>query len=471
MPERLSEVFGIRQPDWDLTLAFDAFVGVDARLHIDPYLLASSEVPEFSEARTLFDNHFTNVITVLRHVQEGGAPFLRQATRLLTFPEIPNTGLGYAKENKRGSGIGATLAAGMAELGQKIVEAGIEDPDIFALMGLLQDGIGADRISDMTAAIVVEPLLRYNDRVVRELGLAAGSASRGGNRYAVPKVPNGGERVLVVPRDILRHLPVAHSWSEIDLVASHNEQLRARVNSLIGDTWRKASRIPKRKLRETLLQFPELIRDLLAQYHRKPAVPYDLSADPDLLHLWQPIARDAVAELPLDAPDLATDGVDEVVQVVRIILTRFKQLIESNRLYRLLYNDDGSTRRERAAQLALFGVADAYCQANDLDLSPETDSGNGPVDFKFSRGYRGRVLAEVKLSSNAKLVQGYDNQVRAYQDAEGEPRAFYVVLRVGSDEARVNRLIARVNEAKQSGQPCPELVLIDARPTDSASNR
>ena len=37
------------------------------------------------------------------------------------------------------------------------------------------------------------------------------------------------------------------------------------------------------------------------------------------------------------------------------------------------------------AQLAFFGLRHAYCEANDLDISPEPDAGVGPMDFKISK--------------------------------------------------------------------------------------
>ncbi len=471
MPARLSEIFGIRQDKWDATGAFDAFVGVDARLHIDPHLLSSSGAPEFRNARPAFDTYFSGVVKVLQHSEPGRGQFYTRTVRLLTFREIPNTGLGYAKGGKRGSGIGPKLAANLAELGKKIVDAGITDPDIFSLMGLLQDGIGADRISDMTAAIVIDSLLAFTNRVVTQLGLPFQRVTRGDRSYSVAVIPRTREPIFLVPRDILRHLPVAESWYEIDTVASHNEQLRNRVNSMIGDTWRQATRLPKWRLRATLLKHPELLRDLLEQYKAKPAKPYDLKADPDLLYLWQPVTRQAASAAPLHLALAPKASFDEMVGVVRTLLIRFKELVESNRLYRLVFNDDGTPRREKAAQLALFGVADAYCAANDVDLSPETDSGNGPVDFKFSRGYPGRILAEVKLSSNSKLLVGFDEQVGAYDAAEKAYHSFYVVLRIDDNAAKLNRLIDRYNKEKKERARCPELIIIDARPKQSASKR
>ena len=79
-----------------------------------------------------------------------------------------------------------------------------------------------------------------------------------------------------MPAEVLRFLPVADSWDDVDWIRWENEELRQRVNKIIGDTWRTATRrIPKSALKSALLHNPELLRDLLRQYKRKPARPYD----------------------------------------------------------------------------------------------------------------------------------------------------------------------------------------------------
>jgi hypothetical protein len=84
----------------------------------------------------------------------------------------------------------------------------------------------------------------------------------------------------LVPKDILRNLPIAESWSDIDYVASVNEDVRRRVNEIIGSTWKQATRLRKLVLRSFLLQNPELLRSLLDAYGDKPAVRYNFGNDP-----------------------------------------------------------------------------------------------------------------------------------------------------------------------------------------------
>ena len=77
----------------------------------------------------------------------------------------------------------------------------------------------------------------------------------------------------------------------------------------------------------------------------------------------------------------------------------------------LLFDSDGRAKIEKASQLLFFGIADAYCQSNNIDISREPQTGRGPADFKLSRGHNERVVVEVKLSSNGGYLDGLTAQL------------------------------------------------------------
>ena len=61
-------------------------------------------------------------------------------------------------------------------------------------------------------------------------------------------------------------------------------------------------------------------------------------------------------------------------------------------------------------------------------MTPEAETGFGPVDFKFSIGDECKILVELKLSSNKKLRAGYEKQIQAYHVAEKAIHSFYVII-------------------------------------------
>ena len=195
-----------------------------------------------------------------------------EARSRLTFREVGGVGLGFSKKRDTGSAVGPELAEGLLATACDLVAAGYDDPAIFELAGVLQDDFGPDRISDMTISIILPHILRFTERVARDLGVPAERVRIRGHDGQVPMNPLTGKPLILVPQDVLRDIPVAECWSDMDLVAAHNSELRARVNNLIGDTWRDATEdVKKEGLREALLGEPDLIGDLLRQYKAKPA--------------------------------------------------------------------------------------------------------------------------------------------------------------------------------------------------------
>jgi hypothetical protein len=240
MPHSVTEVCGIDKGRFDETGALNILLDVDTRLFIDPHLLDTVDAPELQGAHDTFRGHFAKLLKVLGGSKEPGDPFWRAADRLLEFPEVSGLCIGYGRETTAGSGMGDELRARLLGTAKAIIDAGIEDPEIFELIGLLEEGVGADRVSDMTARVIRRHLYAYTERVFAQVGVERGeTVDVEGHR--LPRNPYSGKPIILVPKDILRPLPIAHDWSDVDAVCATNEQLRQAVNAVIGNTWREAT--------------------------------------------------------------------------------------------------------------------------------------------------------------------------------------------------------------------------------------
>lgn len=165
---------------------------------------------------------------------------------------------------------------------------------------------------------------------------------------------------------------------------------------------------------------------------------------------------------------LASHDVASICAVVEEIIAQFRFLIEHRRLSEELFYH-GRPRPEKSGQRLFFAVAYAYCKANNIDLTPEADTGNGPVDFKLSAGFAGRVLVEIKLSTNSKLVTGYTKQFERYRTAEETAAGYCVVLDVGQMGQKHERLLEARNAAVLAGQRVSPIEIIDGTRRKSAS--
>ncbi|MFD2562643.1 hypothetical protein [Aquimarina rubra] len=159
----------------------------------------------------------------------------------------------------------------------------------------------------------------------------------------------------------------------------------------------------------------------------------------------------------------------EPLEIIKTICIHFKSLIENNGLYKLIYeNDKVSIKHENVPQKLFFSISQVYCIANNIDVSPETNSGAGSVDFKFSVGFKQKVNVELKYSKNPKLIDGFKLQIEAYNRAEKTDKSFYIVLNV-DDNSKLDDLLVIFKEEKSKNKKLPELIIIDSKYKESAS--
>jgi hypothetical protein len=458
-----STLLGISKAEFDATGAFDPILDVDSRLFIDPLLLRASTELEFLEVRDTIDRRFGELYKLLAKARFEGDIYWRAADERFRFPEVRGLCIGYTSHGTGGNGMGAELRARTLQTAREIIDSGIDDPIFFELLGVLQPGIGPDRISDMFARIASDEIGRYSTRVFAELGRSDGRS--------LPRNPANGDPILLVPRDILRDLPLASSWDEVESMIAHNAQLRAEVNALIGDNWQKERRRGQKKaaLRQALRSSPYVMRRFLNAYRDADVRPYDFDRDPRGRVVWYEATRSAASAAPMLLALGSAPTPGDILGVVLQICNRFRELVENNKLSALLYEADGRPKHEEAAQLLLYGIADAYCDANDLDLSREPNAGRGSVDFKLSGGRRTMVLVETKLDTNPNLVHGFETQLAEYQLAERAAETVYVVIDVGGPESRIPDLKEAIREAGSAGAQVPTLVLVDGKPRAPAS--
>lgn len=246
-PVRFSNQFGIDEGSLVALGVLNPTLNLDTRLFIDPMLLQKSSHAEISNgARANYEKHFNTVIRLLRGSKtQGDAPW-KAALRMLSFPEIKWTCLGYGAGSVAGSGSGRDMTKQVIRTAKQIVDLGIEDPDLFVAMALFEEGFGPDRISDMTTNVILGDLIAFNHRILDSLEIPHRKWKlklRNGAIYRASLPRNlyvkGGAPILLVPRDILRDLPIATDWSDVAYAASRNEQLRGQVNRHIADLWQR----------------------------------------------------------------------------------------------------------------------------------------------------------------------------------------------------------------------------------------
>jgi len=459
-----SEYFGIKSEDLKKYDVFNGFINRDALYYILPYKLGLVTIDELKDSYEKYKDYFSRIIKLLEY-SNGNDRFYREAEKMFQFHEIGHIGLGYSKSGKNGSGIGKKFAKQLTQTAYQLVQAGIKDPEIFQLVGLLEEGIGADRISDMTISILRDDFLLYTQNVAKKLNIKTKSFHYKDEIYYLPFNLNN-EPIIFCPRSILTDLPVAFSSDDIDHVCSHNSLLRDKVNEIIGDIFDKKTRaLIKRHLKNFILKNPGVLQDVIGRYKNKGMV-YDFDNDPNGDFLWKELASDVVQSHPLIIAN------QKPIDVVNQICDKFQDLIENNGLWKLFHNKDGTHKKEKFAQMLFFAIAHSYCEANDLDISPEVDSGNGPIDFKIGKGFNDKINIEMKLSTNNRLLHGYTSQLTVYNKAEKTIQSKFIIVQLyEKDSSRIEKIFEYKKENETIDNKLPEIIVIDATQKKSASKR
>ena len=244
-PATLSSEFALDKGQLDKLGVVDVLLNTDTLLFIDPLLLAASSHAEIkNEANNAYNERFRIIIKLLAASKSIDDVPWRNAKKLFQFSEISWTCLGYGS-TVRGSGFGKDLVSTTLETASQIIALGIVDVDLFMALAWFEEGIGPDRISDMTTNIILNSLIKYSSRVNSELKLPIRKVKVGTDVHELIINPYSNDPLILVPKDIVRDLPIASDWSDISRVVRENEELRNRLNGQVGAIW--ASMTKKQK--------------------------------------------------------------------------------------------------------------------------------------------------------------------------------------------------------------------------------
>lgn len=467
MPVSFTDAFDVNKELFDSTDAFDPILDVDSKLFIDPALLPISSCPEFLGSKNEIEKFFSEIIALVRGSKTQGDRFWKAADKKLKFKEIKGTCLGYSESGIAGNAIGARYRNRILEALHELDEAGTADPIIFELIGVFEDGIGCDRISDLITYKLIGRICCFTTRIMKEC--AFGGPVTECNGFKLPFSPYSESPVLLLPKDILHPLPLAKRFEDLEAVCRENERVRNSVNRWFDFS---GGRTPtKREMYDHFRDDPEFRAAYVEAYKEADACRYDFFADSEGETTWYEQGKRFAHLHPLTIARKPSSLENETCleSVVVAIVEHFKSLVENNGAWELLFKEDRQTpRKERSSQHLFAAIASSYCRANNIDINPEVNSGNGPVDFKFSSGYENRVLVELKLSRNPKLCHCIDKQIPIYMAQEDTDKAIYLLINTGNDE-RVKSFCDKYHLLPAETKRKIPLVVVDAKPKASAS--
>ena len=355
----------------------------------------------------------------------------RQAETLLRLPEVEELCLGYTALGTKCGFSGRKLALQLANGLLKAVPAGIVELKHFEEVQIFEEGIGADEISDATATLVRNRLAQYTMAVcarhriptyplLTDRGLFDLQQGRWLNRtFPLPRNPINGKPVMLVPHRYLRRLPTINPSNFWDYCYdNHNDVLRQRYGE---DITRNVDK-------KTIVDLARALPRFRAQYVRtkegEGSSAYDVDRDPN--GIYQPAAQ--AFRWASTHPKLVQPQSDaELADAVIAFIDEFRNYVENERGWKLLWNDNGTPKAEDSFQALFMQTVATHCRANNIDVSAEANIGRGPVHLKMAIGYSARVLVEAKLARNTKFWHGLHRQLPKYLEAERVSEGIFIV--------------------------------------------
>lgn len=463
MQLRYSEYYKIDKKEFDDLGVFNGFILHDSSYFLNPKLIKETDNEFFIGSYLKIKENFSKIISLVSKIKIPTKQdmYFKAAVNTIKSKENGYIGLGYSEAGKAGKGIGEKLAISIIETSYKLIQEDKLEPELFELLGVFKEQVSVDRISDMVIKIVFEDILKYTENIADKLNLPI-------INYKNYKLPyntfDNNNPLFFLPTSLLSKLP---SWDKYFYEAiEESENTKKLVNSLFGEEY--GNYLSKKKYRERLLiEDKDALNNLIKKYLLHKDEAYDFINDPSNDFHW----IDDILDLTKNYP-ISLNNQQSVYKIAQEICNKFKYLVENTNANKLLYHDGIKKKHESASQQAFQLFAQSYCDANNLDISPESNGGRGPVDFKFSQG-KEKILVELKLSTSRDLNHCLETQIDIYEKSEGSTQSILLVLMVGTNESEalkgIEKLIVHKNKLSQIKSNLPEIIEIDALIKKSAS--
>lgn len=478
MKKRYSEYVGYQYKITDEW--FNPQVEWDTLLFIDPILIKHTQITEFKNSYQKIVDFFSKAIVKM----ESSIP-QKLKQKMVEFDEVKEANLGFSYDSNNGSGLTGKTALSVLNNIINFTKRGLFGIEDFAEISLFDRNVSGDRITDMILNIVKNDFIQYSCRVAKEKNfpLKKFMIKQEFNfkemhwQYGMINMPyiiNEEKKeipVLLIPKeflvaDLYFNEDALMNWifhNDIDYVkATFDFNLKSDIIS------------NKERIMEDIIENNR--KDILEKYSQdsKNHGAYDLNEDKQMLNSIYEIANKFYKDSKSVLLDISYNNeFISVKEVSEKLIEYLKTVMTDKKGYELLKNSNGRFIKEPLISKFVHIIFDARIKdaGFNVDISPETNAGNGPVDFKISRG-DDKVLIENKISSNPKLLGCIDEnkQIHTYLKQEECKNAYLVIFYdKESDLEKIRSLIKKSEEYK--GKYRIYVKGVDCIKKESASHR
>jgi hypothetical protein len=221
-PVFFSSYFNISPDVLDKMGIFDPTLNCDTLLFIDPVLLekSSHDLIKNEGAKTL-KKFYECIISLLDKSTKKFDFAYDNAVKQINKKEVEGTCLGYGANSISGRSLPLKSCKKIIDTADEIIKLGVQDPGLFIILPLFEEGIGADTISDITTSAIHRVLFYFTKQIADKLNIKTIKYDFDGEEVDIIQNPFMRKRspILLLPQDILRKLPFASSWDDIQDVS------------------------------------------------------------------------------------------------------------------------------------------------------------------------------------------------------------------------------------------------------------
>lgn len=454
---------------------FDPILHQDTRLFIDPFSVFKSKDELFKDSYTEIMCFFQQVFELIAY--SGGETnhlSYKKAESMLMFPEVNSICLGYSK-SQQGAGTGPKWAKKLTSNISKIISKGIINISHFEELGIFCEGIGPDRLSDMTANLLKERLIIYTQKIcnLHNIKMELTRVQNAYFDYEYSRWSSGqyhlpvnrykkNTPILLVPKDFLNVLSEING-DDFYRTLQWSENLRNDINYEIDKN------LNKERISEIAIENYGIVKKYIDIVERRDTKTFGEIMQQTLRYTWYGHSK----KIAMDNPFSFSDIMDSEKFFEKIIdfVYYYKNFIELKSGYKLLWNDTKSIpRNEEDGQLLFKGILDEHCRANNIDFTREVNQGMGPIDFRFSSGYSNRVLLEAKLAKNTKFWNGLKKQLPYYMKVDSCKKGiFMVIIYTDKDADRIRNIQDVCKEVCKFHNVDIKVISVDARISNKES--
>jgi len=449
-----SDIFEIDEQILEEYGAFNISLVNDLPLFIDPFLLYASKKREYQELHS----EILKYLSFLKTKSELHCYNEVQIKMWYCFPEIKQNWLGYSLHGNRGSGLGMKFGRNMSKA-MPLVYSDLNNEVITSSshlekIGLFNQGVGRDNISDFSCNLINRFLLEYTQEFAKLY-----IAKKYVKKVMVDKVwfdyekelwnsaefhlPFwNGDYVLLTPKDILtkddnwiNHKDLFDSFLTIKNSVP-NDELRYKINDLYI---RSLPRSPKEKDIKNAIQvvinhYPEILNYYIKHKEENKVGAKNVSQQKvaNVQNLFVKQVQELISILSANT-DFYKISPNDSFEATRKRVLFLKDVIENQDGYRLFYVKGKPVERESDLQV-IFRLT---WFNSPYDVNREVNNGRGPVDYTISFGKDDKTLVEFKLASNKKLKQNLAHQVQVYETANHTRQSLKVIIYFSDNEYKM----------------------------------